>query len=86
MVEGDASAYYYLDGALDCECTESQPIRDDVLSNFYPEAWELSPKDTAGLPMSYKLGPRWDSAITWSNFKSEAIFGFLSPNYTWKST
>ena len=41
---------------------------------------------TAGLPMSYKLGSRWDSAIAWSDFKSEAIFGFLSPNYTWRST
>ena len=45
MVEGDASTYYYLDGALGCECGESQPIRDDMLSDFYPEAWELSPKD-----------------------------------------
>ena len=27
-----------------------------------------------------------DGAITWSDFKSEAIFGFLSPNYTCKST
>ena len=45
MVEGDVPIYYYLDGALDCECNRSQPIRDDVLSNFYPEAWKLSPKD-----------------------------------------
>ena len=45
MVEGDAPTYYYLDGALGCECNESQPIRDDMLSDFYPEAWELSPKD-----------------------------------------
>ena len=37
---------------------------------------------TAGLPMSYRLGPRWDDVITWSIFKSEAIFGFLSPDYT----
>ena len=36
---------------------------------------------TAGLSVSYKLGPRWDDVITWSDFKSEAIFGFLSPNY-----
>ena len=36
---------------------------------------------TSGLPMSYKLGPRWDDVITWSDFKSETI-GFLSPNYT----
>ena len=45
MVEGGVSTYHYLDGALDCECSESQPIRDDVLADFYPEAWELSPKD-----------------------------------------
>ena len=45
MVEGGALTYYYLDGALGCECHESQPIRDDMLSDFYPEAWELSPKD-----------------------------------------
>ena len=42
--------------------------------------------DTAGLPMSYKLGPRWNAVITRSDFNSEAIFGFLSPNYTGKST
>ena len=41
---------------------------------------------TAGLPISSTLGPRWDGVITWSNFKSEAIFGFLSPNDTGKST
>ena len=40
------------------------------------------PSRTAELPVSYKLGPRWDGVITWSNFKSEVIFGFLSPNYT----
>ena len=37
---------------------------------------------TTELPVSYKLGPRLDVVITRSNFKSEAIFGFLSPNYT----
>ena len=38
---------------------------------------------TARLPVSYyKLGPRWDDVITWSDFKSETSFGFLSPNYT----
>ena len=41
--------------------------------------------NTAGLSVSYKLGPRWDDVITWSDFKSEAIFGFLSPNYTRRS-
>ena len=45
VVEGDAQTYYYLDDALGCECNESQPIRDDMLSDFYPEEWELSPKD-----------------------------------------
>ena len=34
MVEGDALTYYYLDGALGCKCNESQPIRDDMLSDF----------------------------------------------------
>ena len=24
---------------------------------------------TAGLSVSYKLGPRWDDVITWSDFK-----------------
>ena len=37
---------------------------------------------TAGLPMSYKLGPPWNAVIPRSDFKSEAIFGFISPNYT----
>ena len=41
---------------------------------------------TAGFPSSHKLGPHWDDAITWSNFKSDTIFGFLSPNYTGKCT
>ena len=46
MVEGDARhTKYYLDGALGCECGESQPIKDDMLSDFYLEALELSPKD-----------------------------------------
>ena len=40
---------------------------------------------TAGLPMSYKLGSRWNAVITRLDFKSEAIFGCLSPNYTGKS-
>ena len=35
-----------------------------------------------GLPISCTLGPRLDAVITRSNFKSEAIFGFLSPKYT----
>ena len=41
---------------------------------------------TAGLSVSYKLGPRWDDVISWSDFKSEAIFGFLSPNYMGQCT
>ena len=43
-------------------------------------------KNTAGLPMSYKLGPRWNTIITRPDFKSDAIFGFLSPNYTGQCT
>ena len=34
----------------------------------------------------YKLGPRWDYVITWFDFKSDAIFGFLSPNSTGQCT
>ena len=41
---------------------------------------------TAGLPISYKVGRRWNADITRSDFKSEAIFGFLSPNYICHST
>ena len=46
MVEG-APQYTitYLDGALGWESNRRRTIRDDVLPNFYPEAWELSPKD-----------------------------------------
>ena len=36
---------------------------------------------TAELPIRGSLGCRWDVVITRSNFKSETIFGFLSPNY-----
>ena len=35
---------------------------------------------TAGLLISWTLGHRLDVIITKSNFKSEAIFGFLSSN------
>ena len=44
-VEGDTPTHYYLDGNLGCEHEESQPVRDDMLSDFCPKAWELSPKD-----------------------------------------
>ena len=37
---------------------------------------------TAGLPISCTLGPQWEAVITRYKFKSEAIFGFLSRNYT----
>ena len=37
---------------------------------------------TAGLPIRWTLGRRWDDVITGSDFKSETIFGFLSQNYT----
>ena len=52
----------------------------------HPDLVEKHKEYTAELPMSYKLGPRWDGAITWSDFKSDAIFGFLSPNYTGHDT
>ena len=34
---------------------------------------------TAGLPMSYKLGPCWDDVITWADFKPETIFKIPQP-------
>ena len=43
-------------------------------------------KHTAGLPISLTWGRCWNTVITRSDFKSEAIFGFLSPNYIVKST
>ena len=49
--------------------------REEVVNVVMMEA-------TAGLPISYKLGPRLDDVRTWSDFKSETRFGFLSPNYT----
>ena len=36
--------------------------------------------------VNYKLGPRWDDVIPWSDFKSETSFGFLGPNYTGQCT
>ena len=45
-----------------------------------------SEQSTAGLPISCTLGSCWDVVITRSNFKSEAIFRFLSPNYMGKHT
>ena len=44
------------------------------------------PQGTAGLPMSYRLGHRWDDVTTWFDFKSETSFGFLSPNYMGQCT
>ena len=41
---------------------------------------------TAGLPIRWTLGRRWDNVITRADFKSETIFGFLSPNYTGQHT
>ena len=43
---------------------------------------------TAGLTISYALGPRWDNAVTVtrSDFKTESSFEFLSPDYTGKGT
>ena len=29
--------------------TRSQPVKDDELSDFYPEAWELSPEDVESM-------------------------------------
>ena len=37
---------------------------------------------TAGLPISYTLGPRWDVVLARSDFKSETSFGFLPPDST----
>ena len=44
------------------------------------------PSLTAGLPVSCTFRPRWDAVIIRSGFKSETIFGFLSPDYTGKHT
>ena len=63
---------------------------DDTSEGQVDNIWNKIKKTkelyAAGLPMSYKLGPRWDDVITWFDFKSEAIFGFLSPNYTGQCT
>ena len=40
----------------------------------------------AGLPVSYKFGPRWGVVVTRSDFKLETIFGFLSPDYAEQRT
>ena len=45
-----------------------------LLATLYSRGKQYRLRSTAGLPMSYKLGPRWDDVITWSNFKSETIF------------
>ena len=41
---------------------------------------------TAGLAIRWTLGRRWDNVITRSDFKSETIFGFLSPSYEGQDT
>ena len=55
-------------------------ILENQHNNFY--LFCLLLLSTAGLPISYNLGRRWDVIITRSDFKSEAIFGFFSPKYT----
>ena len=45
VVEGDTPICYCLDGAPDCGHNESQSVRNDALSDFCPETWELSPKN-----------------------------------------
>ena len=70
-----------------------QSLRLKVLGRYQPRValsgillpahiWARSnSKVTAGLPIRWTLGPRREAVITRSNFKSDAIFGFLSPNY-----
>ena len=41
---------------------------------------------TVELPINWTLERLWNAVITRPDFKSEANFGFLSPNYTGKST
>ena len=81
--------------ALSCiQAAVPGPLRDVKVYIFW-YSWigpqvhareKLIPEQTAraaaGLPMSYKLGSRWDNVITWSNFKSETSFGFLNPKTT----
>ena len=40
-----APTCYYLNGALGYESNESQPVKDDELSDLCPKAWESSPED-----------------------------------------
>ena len=68
----------------------NQPVRalleDCGIDLTFVQVPKLAELSTAGLSMSYKLGPRWDDVIPWSDFKSETVFGFLSPNYTGQHT
>ena len=62
----------HLGRSREVACARSDP---DGASQSHPR-WP-----TAGLPISRILGRRWDVFITRSDFRSEAIFGFLNPNY-----
>ena len=53
-----------------------------VLKNTVVAAIGIDKLDTAELPFSCTLGSRWDVLMIRPDFKSEAIFGFLNPNYT----
>ena len=55
-------------------------------ANLFKRLQSERKERTAGLPISYKVGRRWNAVIIRSDFKSEAIFGFLSPNYICDST
>ena len=41
---------------------------------------------TAGFPIRWTFGRHWADVTTKSDFKSETIFGILSPNYTEQHT
>ena len=42
VLEGGALTYYYLNGNLAHDSNEDKLIRDENLSDFYPEAWLVS--------------------------------------------
>ena len=70
-----------------CEPLHSTRALQKMIDESYGFLWShWYMLNTAGLPISYKFGPRWEDVITWPDFKSETNFGFLSPDYTGQPT
>ena len=69
------------DTAIPRQYRVSRCCHENTSSPFGNQGSAYRAVDTAGLPIRCTVGRRWGVIITRPAFKSEAILGFLSPNY-----